>query len=906
MVRFAESPPPVIDFQEGSASGSPHLSFIPTAKVTPPAAPRNEVPRATLWSKVAEAGPVPLLLVSAPAGFGKTNTMTQLCERFAARGNKIAWLTLDRANNDAARFLSCLAAAISPWGIRFTEADALFNVMESLTSSRTPFTLFLDDFETIHEPSVLALVRTIIEYLPHGSQVVIGTRRLPELNLARLRARGRLLELGVDDLRFTLEETAQYFQLRKQKMSFENLSRLHGKAEGWIAALWLASLSLQRHGTSGDFVERFAGSNRALAAYLVEDVLGHQPPEVREFLLRTSILRQLEPSLCQALMPGINAEDILNTLAEQNLFLISVPGEVPSYRYHGLFGAFLLGRLRAERPAELQQLHLDASNWYQSRNRPVPAIDHMIEAEDFPHALEFLDIHAQSFLEAGRMRLLANWFDAIPEQAMRSHPVLQAVAIWASLFTRGPWQPGLELKRARCAASDDPEVMAHVNAQQVVILGIQDRYDEARAVGKASLARLPTSSPFADTVLRNAMAHVFTVMGENQAAQSLIDAARHALGDSTFNRMYAESLEGILDFQGGRLRQATAQFRIAVSATRAATPNYASGNAWAGVLYAGVLYEANDTEGAEHLINVYLPLACDVGLPDHMISGHVTRARIAFSRGETDKAFETLTALEQIGCHRRLPRVVAAAKLERSRMLLLQGNAEASKEELDRADHPAVWERVRAQRLSAHESNYLAMARLRWEIHFGDARATISALESEIAEAATQNRHRRALGLRLLLSLARQRSGDPTSAIKTISRVLRQACPEGFIRLILDEGHEVGRLVHRFSDMLQENPAKRSDPFLAQYLKWLLEAFGPEVSDSETASVHNPLMERLTRKEIQILQLAAEGCSNRSLTNKLTRSESTVRTHLRNINTKLNARSRAEAVAIGRRLGLIQ
>lgn len=905
-MKIAAAPPSIIDFQAGPAVGSPHLSFIPKAKVTPPAAPHNEVPRATLCSKIADAGPLPLLLVSAPAGFGKTNAMTQLCERFAARGNRIAWLTLDRANNDPARFLACLAEAVSPWGIRFKEHDALFNVMEWLTSRPDPFTLFLDDFETIHEPSVLALVRTLIEYMPQGSRIVIGTRRLPELNLARLRARGLLLELGVDDLRFTLEETAQYFRLRKQKMSIENLSRLHSKAEGWIAALWLASLSIERHGDTDDLVERFSGSNRALAAYLLEDVLGHQSYEVREFLLRTSILRQLEPSLCQALVPELDADHILNMLAEQNLFLISLPGDVPSYRYHGLFGAFLLGRLRAERPADLRQLHLDASEWYQSRNRPVPAIDHMIEAEDFPHALGLLEIHAQSFLEAGRMRLLANWFDAIPEQAMRSHPVLQAVAIWATLLTRGPWQPGLEMKRARCVASNDPEVMAHINAQQVVILGIQDQYDEAREVGKASLARLPTSSLFADTVLRNAMAHVFTVMGENQAARSLIDAARHALGESTFNRMYAESLEGILDFQGGRLRQATAQFRIAVKATRAATPNYASGNAWAGLLYAGVLYEANDIGGAEHLINVYLPLACDVGLPDHMISGHVIRARIAFSRGHTDKSFETLTTLEQIGCHRRLPRVVAAAKLERSRMLLLQGNHEASKQELDRADDPAVWERLRVQRLSAHELNYLAMARLRWEIHFGDARATIPALEFEIAQAATQYRHRRALGLRLLLTLAQQRSGDPTSAMKTISHVLRQAFPEGFSRFIVDEGNEIGHLVHRFSNMLQENPAKRSDPFVTQYLYRLLEAFGPQVADTEIANVHNPLMEPLTRKEIQILQLAAEGCSNRSLTNKLTRSESTVRTHLRNINTKLNARSRAEAVAIGRRLGLIQ
>ncbi len=305
-------------------------------------------------------------------------------------------------------------------------------------------------------------------------------------------------------------------------------------------------------------------------------------------------------------------------------------------------------------------------------------------------------------------------------------------------------------------------------------------------------------------------------------------------------------------------------------------------------------------------MDVYLPLACDVGLPGHIIVGHMIRARTDFARGDIVGAFQTLTELEYLGHFRKLPRLVATAKLERGRVLLLQGNAQASKEELNRADDPQLWDRVRRERLPANETDFLPLARIRWNIHFGDARATLVVLERELADAVSQGRQRRSMKLKMLQALALQRSGDPAAAAEVIAGVVRQASTEGFVRLIADEGPVLGRLIQRFHAVLQEMPARRSDPFLMDYLQRLVAAFGTLPPEAGPVAAGEALMEPMTRKELQVLQLAAEGYSNAAMADKLELSDSTVRTHLRNISTKLRARSRAEAVAIGRRLGVIR
>lgn len=873
----------------------------------PPTGPTIEVQRTALYDRYTDTRNPSLVLVHAPAGFGKTTAMLQLNRHLQLQNIETAWLTLDRADNDVSRFVTCLIASVAGWSACSADSLSSMDILGFLSSRPTPFALFLDDFEIIHAPAVLAIVRSLIEALPLGGQIIIGSRIQPDIGVARLRARGRLLELDPNALRFNLDETGEYFQLRQQTaLPKESLKRLHGKTEGWIAALWLASLSMERSGVNSDFVERFSITDQTVADFLADDVLAHQPSGVREFLLRTSILRYLEPSLCDTLVPGSNSENLLKKLESQNIFLSSIANKEHSYRYHSLFSSFLRTRLQAEHSVDVQQLHLKAANWYEENSRFASAIDHAIKGNDARYALRLLNEYAQSFLEEGRMRLLARWFNALPEDALLTYPVLQATAVWAVLFTSGPVAAHAMLKSSGCGDSDDPMVLAHVNAQLPLLLAMEDRYDEALTVGRESLARLPSCSRFADSVLRNAMANVFTVRGNSAEAHRLIDSARSIDGESMFTRMYAESQEGLLNLMAGRLQQATSCFRLALRATGTVTSNLTSGNAWAGLLYACALYESNDFDDAEQLVNVYLPLACDVGLPDHMYLGHMIRARIAFSRGDVGTAFGSLTELEYLGHHRHLPRIVSSAKLERGRLLLLQGNAQASKEELDRAIDSPESEYLNHQRLLANEINSLSLARIRWDIHFGDAFAALSQLDRELAEAVREGRHLRILKLRVLRSLALQRTGDAAEAVKAIAEVIRTTAVEGIIQVIAEEGEQMYRIVHRYKVVLEEMPAKSSDQRLLSYLQLLISAFGSLPLPSEQPTSLDTLMEPLTRKELHVLQLTADGCSNATMAEKLNLSDSTVRTHLRNISSKLNAHSRAEAVATARRLSLIR
>lgn len=899
-------------------------------KLNPPVVLATQVPRSAIREEISGSA-VKLVLVRAPAGFGKTTAMAQMREQMEAQGVATAWLTLDRADNDVSRFLSCLVEAVQRLGIEAsTVAQAPFDAVAALAAYDSPFALFLDDLEVVQEPAVLGLVRELVEYLPRRGQIVLGSRSLPDLGLGRLRARGQLIEIDTDRLRFSLDETRDFLHLRQahgprsgsphappQALTADLLSQLHRKTEGWPAALWLASLALERHGTGAGFIERFSGSDRAVADYLAEDVLAHQPREVRDFLLRTSILRQLDASVCQALNPRSDSSAILEQLAAANLFLTPVRGdagtEAGAWRYHSLFADFLRAQLARERPEELARLHLAASGWYESQDRPVPAIDHAIEGGDHPHALTLLGQHAGQFLEQGRMRMLARWFAAIPQPLLHEHPVLQLIALWAVCFTHGPWDAMRLLQESGCLDSPVPQVRNNAHTLIPLLLAMQDKHDEAYEAGRQSLARLPTGLPFAEVVLLNAMAHILAVRGDPREAQRLLEAARREQGNSTFNRMYTESLAGLFDLHEGRLRQATARLRMAVDSTHAVTYNHSHGNAWAGVLYAGAVYETNQLLQAEHLLNVYLPLARDVGLPDHMIQSHVMRSRIAFHGGDIDAAFQALTELEYLGHHRQLPRVVSSAKLERSLMLLLQGNGPASRDELQRADDPQLWQRERRQHLPAHDLDYFALAQARWDIAFGDARAALATIDAELHAALAANRNRRALKLRVLRAMALQRAGELQPALEEIGAVLLTASQEGFARIILDEGQAAGALVHRYAAAARGQEASaaahalRNDPILADYLQRLLQAIGPIALPADAdAPPGNADAEPLTRKEIRVLQLLAEGYSNNAMAEKLFVSDSTVRTHLRNINMKLDAKSRTQAVAIARKWGVIR
>lgn len=875
---------------------------ISAAKLAPLTQRTAEVPRLRVRQRLADAGAVRLVLLRAPAGFGKTTAMVQLRQSMQERGVATAWLTLDSADNDVPRFLAGLTAAVAQLGLE--REDESLDVLDQLAAEQGQLALFLDDFELIHEPSVIGLVRELIEHLPRNGQLVIGSRSLPDLGLGRLRTRGQLVELDAELLRFSPAEAAEFFRLRGSELSLEALDSVHGKTEGWVAALWLLSLAVHRHGAPGDVVARLAASDRNVADYLTDEVLSQQDPEVRDFLLRTSVLHHLSAPVCQALLPGMDCAAMLRRLEDNNVFLIPVKGSSDLYRYHSLFASFLRRLLAQERPDAAARLHLAASGWYESEGRLVPAIDHAIEGGDHPHALHLLEQNASGLLAQGRMRLLDRWFSHIDPQLLKKRPLMQVIAVWARCLRQGPWQAMQWLQESGCQDSSDAEVQAHVRALLPVLLAMMDRYEEAQEFGRIGVARLPSGNAFIDSVTLNAMAHIVSVAGERQEAQRFLEDARKSQGSSAFNRMYTETVGGMLDLREGRLRQATARFRIAItSSSAAATYNYAHGNAWAGVFYTEVVYESNDLAGAERLLNVYLPLARDVGLPDHVISSYRMRSRIAFHRGDVDTALQSLTELEYIGHERQLPRVSASAKLERAHLLGLQGHGSAAREELARITAGAIGGDDHNHR-PAQEYEDLLIARARLEILFGKPAGQVALLEAELASALRSERRQRALKLRLLLALAFLRAGDLGRATAEAIPLLQEASREGFMRLLLDEGPALAPLLRR----VRQASEGAQDPIFQEHLQRLLDVLGPASGDDDAgaAGPADALEEPLTRKEIHVLQLLAEGYSNTAMAEKLFVSDSTVRTHLRNINTKLKCHSRTQAVAIARRLGVIR
>lgn len=863
------------------------------------------VPREPLCARLCDSS-ARLVLVCAPPGFGKTTLMTQARARLAAQGIAAGWLTVELADNDTARFIGALHRAVAGMLIDGALPGAPAELMRRLARHVLPFALFLDDFDRLQDAGALGIVREIIAHLPPQGRVVIGARVPPDLGLARLRAHGQLHELTVEDLRFSVQDTERFFALRPQLgLRADDVTRLHERTEGWVAALMLAALALENRSAGEDFIATFSGSDDAVARYLMEAVLAAQPAATREFMLRTSILRELDPDLCEAVVPGCDGRRMLENLQAQGLLVTtsvaSKDGGGRAVRYLGLFAGFLHAELMRTRAGLITRLHLAASAWYEAHRQPAPAIDHALEGGDFPHATELLLLHAERFIERGRLRLLARWLSALPTEFIVRHPLLQVASVWSICFTRGPAEAWAQLSASEAEASDDPVVRAHVGALKPLLLVLLDRFEEALLAGRAGLADLPSCRPFTDIVLSNAMARVLSVLGEPAESRRMLDEARRASHGDLYTRQYTEATEAILDLHEGRLRQAAARLGLAAGGADNTGFNPMHANAWAGALYASTVYEFGELDQALHLLDVYQPLVRGVVLPDRFIIEYTLRARIAFHRGDATAAMRLLDDMAFEGHRRRLPRVIAAAQLERAWLLLMQGRAAEAREALDQADVPGLWDRVRQQRLPSHDVEDLAIGRLRWDIACGDAASALPKLEAEVAAAMRASRLRRVLKLRVLQALAHHRLADVASALETLETALRQAGRDGFVRLVLDEGPAIAPLLQRLRERHQERSGL--DAGFAAYLDVLADHLA---HGRGAASASEGAFGVLTPQEVRVLEQLAEGRSNGEIAARLGISDSTVRTHLRSINVKLDTHSRTQAVAAARRLAVIR
>ncbi len=897
---------------------------IRRVKLVAPSLVSQPVLRQEIAELLTGAADAKLVLFRAPAGFGKTMAMRQYYDGLEQRGVAVAWLTLDPLDDDFRRLMFHLVAAfdlvlepanpqVEPRDARADSVDIdslSFSLVDRISECRHPFALFIDEFEAVSNRSIDDLLRLILGRLPPNGRIIIASRETPSLPLGRLRAHGKLVEIDQSRLRFSRTETALFLSDRSpQPLSDAVIAKLHDNTEGWPAAVWLATAALEHQEHPETFIGSFSGSNTTVAEYLAEEVFSRHTAEMQEFLLNTSILKELSKPLCDAVCERKDSELLLARLERSNVCISTVGGDRRLHRYHPLFADFLCGQLERLRPGQIPGLHLAAARWFCGEGRPIPAIEHALASGQIDYTLTLLTANVENLLFHGRFRLLTRWLEALPEETMRLQPRLAIARIWALTFTRRSLEALHLLDSLEARSAPIGRGLAwEINALRPYILATLDRHEEGLWLAEEALRASSPPDSFAYNILITMIATWRFAANQPNEAISLMKRSRqrNTSDHEQFPTLYAICMEGLVDFVQGRARQAIAHFRVALSDAAANFGSRSIGKTIAAVFLAEALYETDELQEAEQLLTLYLPSVREFAIPDHLIISHVTLARIAFDRGDADHAYRLLSELEYHGRQDNLPRVVAAALLERARIALLRNDVVEARNQCDRASDSEAWNGLRGLTMPANDVETVALCRFRLMVDGVDKDASMQALKTEIKLAQANQRSRRLLKLNILLAAGLHSDGQRRLAMRKIEETLRIACHEGLIRPFLDEGSAIVELLREFQVARKSASDMDPDNHLTRFVDHILRRAGrdvgvvaPEQDEIDTTAV-------LTARENQILESLALGLSNIAIAKNLFVTETTVRSHLRKINVKLGATNRTQCVSIARRLGLIR
>ena len=386
-----------------------------------------------------------LILIDAPAGFGKTILASQWSA--VPDGSRFAWATLDSSDNNPSRLWwkvisavrrACPEFDVDPPQVLVPRQGRMLlpALITRLGALRAPIVLVLDDYHVVTYHRCHRQVDFLLHNLPRSVQVVLMTRAVPPLRLARLRAAGGVADVGMQELRFSRAEArALVSAVAGVPLDGSDLSALVARTEGWPAGVYLAALSLRGHPSAHSFIDQFTGNNRFIADFLAEEVLNRQTPEVRQFLLRTSILDRFTASLCDAVTGGADAAQLIDRLERENLFLIPADEQRIWYRYHYLFGQMLRAQLARTEPGLVPLLHRRASSWHRQAGSTEEAIVHALAADDVDGAAELIAAHWYEFAESGRTAMVREWIGALGEAWVAGHPVAAHCAAWVAALS---------------------------------------------------------------------------------------------------------------------------------------------------------------------------------------------------------------------------------------------------------------------------------------------------------------------------------------------------------------------------------------------------------------------------------------------------------------------------------------
>jgi len=891
----------------------------------------NLVSRPRLVERLNTGSDKTLTLIAAPAGFGKT---TLLSEWIPQSHSCVTWLSLDDADNDPTRFWTYFISSLQ--GLRPDIGKAALALMQSPQSTPIPsilttlineitafpdsFSLVLDDYHVIEAQQIHEMLVFLLDHQPVNMNLVMTTRIDPPLPLARLRARDKLTEIRANNLRFTEKEISDFLTTALGlELRAEEITALEERTEGWIAGLQIAALSMQGRDDISGFIQAFSGSHRHILGYLADEVIDQRPKGTLHFLLQTSILDRLCGPLCDAVTGNSDGQEILENLEHANMFITPLDDEGKWYRYHHLFGEVLRARLQQNQPNLLPDLHSRASQWFQEHRYIPEAVIHALAAEDFNQASNLIEQTSRTMWQRGEVRTLQNWLDALPPDIRRARPQLCLARAWGSLAAGQIAEVEssvLETEDAldSIAEADAKPLRAQVDALRSTLAGYRQDNVQAIELAKQALTHLPEEDHFLRGQLAHTLGRAYLSRGELSAAsQKLREAATFSLhaGDLSTANLALSALGAELEAQG-RLREAAACYQQAIQAIqkdgRPLPVTAASGAyGWLG----RILYEWDQLDSAAQCANQGLELSRPFKASGGMFICHLVLTNILMARNDISGAIDSLQEAETAVRSDAMLLKTSLRMVEavRAQLCLAQGNIEqaalwASVYEHDlnlpsSGDWPGIRQLGSMFDFECQTLIRFKIARTQW----GEALRLLTRLQTLVESGARKGS---LIKILILRSLVFKMQENPAESIAALERSLFLAESEGYIRIFVDEGELMRLLLLDYQSTIKRNAgdgADREPARLLTYSNKLIAAF-PQPASAEKRK-HENLIEPISERELEILQLIAVGKTNQEIAEILVIAVSTVKSHINNLYGKLGTNRRTEAIAIAREKGLL-